>query len=969
MPKPPKKPDSWDCTDTRAAEQLKEMFVDLVQKRRIAAGQKPALRAAFLKVHGIAHGFFEVLPRLPKDYRVGVFAKKLPLPYRVWVRFSSDTLPSIPDLRTTLGIGIKLFDVPGPKLIDNGDTQDFILQNHDVFFVNTAADMCAFTKAGVVDGSYDPYLLKHPKTQLILEEMKKIELSVLTTTYWSGLPYRFGSSADVKYKLEPEQDVDSVTPTDVPNYLALDLANRLRKSEARFRFLVQFRKDQMPIDKATVRWSETESEPVQVATLILPRQDVTANGQGGYGENLAYNPWHSLAAHEPLGSISDARKVVYHASAAVRRDANGVPTREPGAPRPPDPPPSDPDLRIVKAAIHPSIGIARVGNSQNDYFLAPEVIEPIPQKPGFYRDAKGALKRQAVRFRVYGLNAAGVPVRELTASEASIEWEVHLANKKAAWYEFQLALDIPEAASAPPSMLRNPSVKNRADLTIDPGSRTIKGKKQSGAKFDTGKFMGKKVYLGELRTDEEGRLIVLGGRGVSASYDKSKAVTFANNDAWHDDVSDGPVTATVVYKGEELRVAPAWVVVAPPDYAPMQKSVRTMWDLMRNVAIAGGTLPRPVRPSFENDIRPLFERMTNLQWVNAGFAAAFGWNGPSNLSTPEWLEKLSRPSSDTRELRRTIANQFRNFKRDSYAPTPWPWLYGDAMDIPPAETPRQNTALTDTQLWFLEQWAVGNFDADYDPNRKPVLELDDVPIEERPAFLTRASLEYCLADAFHPGCEMTWPVRSASMYMAPFRFLHADPDWVEPGYGEQFILAAFPSGPLAAQVPGGVTRWMAIPWQTDTASCRSGYLKSYDPYVPSFWPARVPNQVLSTATYDVVMDKGRARGERLAAFANRSLWVRGLGTKTYVDQINNMVDHFGNLGVVEFREGPDDLPLPAAMQVEQLPTLPQRAMDSLRTAVDSVTPAVAPNIQVDEEDVDLTGIEKVRRFPHGLRRD
>ena len=42
---------------------------------------------------------------------------------------------------------------------------------------------------------------------------------------------------------------------------------------------------------------------------------------------------------------------------------------------------------------------------------------------------------------------------------------------------------------------------------------------------------------------------------------------------------------------------------------------------------------------------------------------------------------------------------------------------------------------------------------------------------------------------------------------------------------------------------------MAVPWQTDTASCRSGYYLGYgpryDPYVPTFWPARVPNQVLT----------------------------------------------------------------------------------------------------------------------------
>ncbi len=557
----PKQPDSWNCDD--APRQLKEMFVDVIQKRRIAAGQKPAMRPVFLKVHGVAHGRFEIRRDVPKDLAIGVFAKRKT--FQAWVRFSSDTTPSTPDLRTTLGIGIKLFDVPGTKLIGDGDTQDFILQNHDVFFVNTAKDMCEFTKAGVVDGDYDPYLIRHPRTKLILEQMKKVELSVLTTTYWSVLPYALGARDAVKYKLVPEQEIDSVAPTDVPNYLALDLSNRLRKGEARFRFMVQLRKGSMPIDKATVPWSEEQSAPIHVATLILPRQDVTANGQGGYGENLAFNPWHALTAHKPLGSISDARKVVYQASANVRRDANGVPTQEPGPRRPDKPPASDPDLRIVKAAIHPSIGVARVGNSQEEFFIGPEVIDPIPRPSGFYRDAKGALKRQAARFRVYGLNAAGTPIAELTAADATIEWEVRLANKKAAWYEFQLALDIPEADSAPPSMLRNPGVKNRADLAIDPEPRKIKGKNQKDRKFDGGTFMGKKVYLGELRTDDKGRLVVLGGRGVSASYDGTKAVTFANNDAWYDDVSDGPVTARVVFKGEELRVDPAWVIVAPPE--------------------------------------------------------------------------------------------------------------------------------------------------------------------------------------------------------------------------------------------------------------------------------------------------------------------------------------------------------------------------------------------------------------------
>lgn len=613
-----------------------------------------------------------------------------------------------------------------------------------------------------------------------------------------------------------------------------------------------------------------------------------------------------------------------------------------------------------------------MGNSADQFFIGPEVAEPSPEKPGFYRDPAGALKRQAARFRVYGLNAEGQIVAELNAENSQLEWTVHLANKKSSWYQFQLALDIPEAGSAPPSLLRNAAVADRAQLVIDPGARSISGKNQSGGKrhtFDTGRFMGKTVYLGEVQTDELGRLIVLGGRGVAASYDGSKAVTFANNEGWHDDISDGPVRAKVVYEGEKLEVDPAWVIVAPPNYAPMQKSVRTMWDLMRDVAIKANMLTRPARPSFDRDIRPLFERMSRLQWVNAGFAAAFGWRSPEEFGSPEVIERLADPSPDTREMRRTLANHFRVFDRDSWSPTPWPWLYGDAMNVPPAQTPRQHVQLTDTQIGFLQQWVNGDFDADYDPRRQPPRSLDEVPVAEQGEMLDKAALEHCLADAFHPGCEMTWPMRSSTLYMAAFRLLHAPADWIEPEYGAGLIqdTLSLPNGPLAAQVPGGVTRWMALPWHTDTASCRSGYLKTYDPYLPTFWPARVPNQVLTEKNYEIVMDAQRPLGERLAAFANRANWLRPLGSKSYTDQINNMIERFGEMGVVEVREGLQGDPnFPPEMEVEHLapprPALKAMALEEERAPIRGLS----RDPQFQPDDVDLEDIEKVRRFPHGL---
>src|SRR3712207_2166863 len=63
------------------------------------------------------------------------------------------------------------------------------------------------------------------------------------------------------------------------------------------------------------------------------------------------------------------------------------------------------DTKVVRAAIHPAIGVARVGNSQEGYFVGPEVTEPPHQLDN--RDSQGAIKRQAARFRLYGYNQAG----------------------------------------------------------------------------------------------------------------------------------------------------------------------------------------------------------------------------------------------------------------------------------------------------------------------------------------------------------------------------------------------------------------------------------------------------------------------------------------------------------------------------------------------------------------------------------
>jgi hypothetical protein len=583
---------------------------------------------------------------------------------------------------------------------------------------------------------------------------------------------------------------------------------------------------------------------------------------------------------------------------------------------------------IVRCVIHPAIGIARVGNSPNEFFVGPEAPGVHPAPDGGFKDAAGRLKRQAARFRIFGLDADGNVVKELTTADAEITWTVHLANAKAAWYEFTMPFDIPEAMGRPPaegasaaaplvSPRRNSRVRGieRARLVIDPGPRSISGANLNSAggdsryAFDTGRFLDRTVSLGDLRTDEAGHLLVLGGFGASAPAGGPGTAIFAGEDGWQDDVADGPVEATVRIGNRVIEAAGAWVVVAPPNYAPGIPSIVTMYDLIFEVATRLEPERAPPRPSFTRQIYPLFERHVRNQWVNAGFARDFGWGAADDFLAPALLSRLADPSPAHADLRRALFARFRDPAYPHMQPNALPPYYGDNTQLV-AETPRQWMAVLPIQYGWLRQWAEGDFDADWpaDGLRFPG-RLEELPAAEQPAALDRAALDECLGGPFHPGCEMTWPMRIASLYAAPFRLrrrTNAEPDW---GDAMTSAIALAPDGPLSASGPGSLTRWMAVPWQVDTASCLSAYQPG-DEYLPAFWPARVPNDVISAAAYETVLDAAVDPQRRRQAFRERRKWLRPLPLDQVSGEarVNAFLRGWSRFGVVTRRRGPPDDP-------------------------------------------------------------
>ena len=207
---------------------------------------------------------------------------------------------------------------------------------------------------------------------------------------------------------------------------------------------------------------------------------------------------------------------------------------------------------------------------------------------------------------------------------------------------------------------------------------------------------------------------------------------------------------------------------------------------------------------------------------DAGFAAAFGWSGPNNYSTAEWLGGWVRTTP-------TIVRCVGPWPTNSATSSGTVGLeYGRGFDDAIAFPSRDSTpecGLSDTRS--VSSTVGEGEEAITIPISRPSRPQVRLPKRRRCSTVPRWNFA---ADAFHPGCEMAWPMRHHTLYMAPFRIAHAVKAISSRNTAvlDMDVMAGLlPYGPLRQQVPGGVTRWMAVPWQTDTASCRSGYVKKY----------------------------------------------------------------------------------------------------------------------------------------------
>jgi len=189
-----------------------------------------------------------------------------------------------------------------------------------------------------------------------------------------------------------------------------------------------------------------------------------------------------------------------------------------------------------------------------------------------------------------------------------------------------------------------------------------------------------------------------------------------------------------------------------------------------------------------------------------------------------------------------------------------PWLSGDGGRTTPGN-PETFTSLTELQYDRVAKWAKGAFTVS---KPRPVRRtLEELPLPLQPAAITKAHLEWCIGLPLYPGIEVSWSAEQERNYnpQSEFRFR---PD----------------------MLPGDVSKYLSLPWQSDFYMCRNYW-----------WPSARP---------DAIIPETELKPPFNIADMKRVPWERGLHlnyTDTYPDQPffanTDMVQHWHQLGVVQ----------------------------------------------------------------------
>ncbi len=547
---------------------------------------------------------------------------------------------------------------------------------------------------------------------------------------------------------------------------------------------------------------------------------------------------------------------------------------------------------MANLRIHPAIGVARIGNSEQ-FFIGPEHPgvpanwDTAAQKFKSFKDADHKILRQAARFRIFQFDDNGNSIGELSLGTGiKIEWRVHVANRKASFFTFNGqsgaethppyterakraddAIEKRDRGKGQPERKnkRNAHISDRRGLEIDPGEVTISA---PGAVdlVDTQTTAPIK-RLGEIQMQDNGSLLFLGGFGRTASSEQQppRIDEYANNDSWFDDMGDGVVRARVTFPdGHTEDAQPAWVIVGPPKFAPGICNVVSLYDTLWDMSVR---LRLPCQPGSDPVLQDLIAQQQAWQDQSNDFAATYELSFLAHIypilsralaardvhepplgrqdyhgTLPDW-PRLSRRGEEQQQMRQAVFSRIRNPNSNQTDLLNMPRGLGDDYttlddfeDDPsnnPPPSARAFLSVTKVQYALLKAWAEGRFQEDWafgDVRFAPIPVSGPIT----PHALDCAALENCVGGPFYPGIEVSWLIRQPEIYVAAFRLRET----------------GLSLGPLTFQ-PGFFSQQMALPWQADFYDCHKEEHtpdESDERLFYMWWTAQRPDDIRADAS-------------------------------------------------------------------------------------------------------------------------
>ena len=273
----------------------------------------------------VTNARFRVADNLPEDLQQGFMRPGAEYPATVRLSNASG-VHQADKSRDLRGMAIRV-------AVSDDEIHDLLMTNFPVPHARDATQFVAFAKAmagnrlvGVVRLMFavGPGEAVRMFRNLLAGARRKV-LSLGLESFWSRGAMLWGSAGPVRYFVRPERGAASAPPPpgDDPNYLSHEMAKRLAGDDVVYEFCIQRFVDETttPVEDAAVEWPEGAAPPIEVATLVIPRQDLLSAEAAATArevEQLNFNPWHTSDEFRPMGHINRARKAAYQASAAHR---------------------------------------------------------------------------------------------------------------------------------------------------------------------------------------------------------------------------------------------------------------------------------------------------------------------------------------------------------------------------------------------------------------------------------------------------------------------------------------------------------------------------------------------------------------------------------------------------------------------------------------------------------------------------